>query len=172
MRFDQVPLTDVVKEKVIDTAAEELPEVQNDAHMGKGLMENLMSIKKGHHHGHDMHHLFHGGGGGYTYQMKQNPSYGHQQWTHHEGGTFPQGLISQMQGCTGQPNQPLNAVLKCTSNSNTCKATCMADYKFPNGETTLLISCVEGEWIVQGAEWPQVPSCERKFIICPINSSY
>uniref|UniRef100_A0A7G3AKI1 Putative hemolectin isoform b n=1 Tax=Lutzomyia longipalpis TaxID=7200 RepID=A0A7G3AKI1_LUTLO len=195
MRFDQVPvqLEDLIKEKFPGTT-EELPEdpaaapdVQNDAHVGKGFMENLMGIKKGYHHGHheghhghDMHHMFHGGGG-FNFQMKQHPSsygqhsssygqhsasygqhppYEHHQWTHHEGGALPSGLISQMQGCAGQPNQPLNAVLKCTSNSNTCKATCMANYQFPNGETTLLISCVEGEWIVQGAEWPQVPSCE------------
>lgn len=121
---------------------------------------------QGHAYGHDKH-LKHGGG--YSYQVKQKGPYGHQQqhWNFdagfppgHMGGLFPPGHVKYMQDCTGKPNQPLNAMLKCTSNSNTCKATCMPDYKFPNGETTLLISCVEGEWIVQGAEWPQVPSCE------------
>uniref|UniRef100_A0A1B0D0P6 Uncharacterized protein n=1 Tax=Phlebotomus papatasi TaxID=29031 RepID=A0A1B0D0P6_PHLPP len=121
---------------------------------------------QGHAYGHDKH-LKHGGG--YSYQVKQKLPYGHQQhhWNFeggfppgHMGGAFPPGHVKYMQDCTGKPNQPLNAMLKCTSNSNTCKATCMPDYKFPNGETNLLISCVEGEWIVQGAEWPQVPSCE------------
>ncbi|XP_059615285.1 hemocytin [Phlebotomus argentipes] len=166
---DQIPIQlDQLVKDTFTGSTEEAPQIQNDAHAVKNLMENMIDMKKSMflgHEKHGMHPGLHHGmhhGGGYSYQVKGKFPYGHQhhhQWTH-EGASFPTGLVNPMQGCAGQPNQPLNAVLKCTSNSNTCKATCMPDYKFPNGETSLLISCVEGEWIVQGAEWPQVPSCE------------
>lgn len=58
--------------------------------------------------------------------------------------------------CTHKPKSPMNAAMKCTLKSNSCKATCLKDYSFPNGETTLPIICQDGEWT-------ELPSCERKY---------
>jgi hypothetical protein len=33
---------------------------------------------------------------------------------------------------------------------------------FPNGEKQLFITCQEGEWQVENAEWEVIPDCERK----------
>jgi hypothetical protein len=33
---------------------------------------------------------------------------------------------------------------------------------FPNGEKQLFITCQEGEWQVENAEWEIIPQCERK----------
>lgn len=68
-------------------------------------------------------------------------------------------------GCSSKPKQPMNAKLQCSSISNSCKATCIADYQFPNGETNLFISCVDGEWIIKDSEWSEIPSCERNYFV-------
>lgn len=68
---------------------------------------------------------------------------------------------SKSKGCSSKPKQPMNAALRCSSASNTCKATCVPDYQFPNGETNLFISCVDTEWIIKDSEWSEIPSCER-----------
>jgi hypothetical protein len=38
----------------------------------------------------------------------------------------------------------------------------MSGYMFPNGEKQLFITCQEGEWQVENAEWEVIPNCERK----------
>lgn len=63
-------------------------------------------------------------------------------------------------GCTSKPKPPMNARLQCSSISTTCKASCVADYQFPNGQTNLFISCVDGEWVIKDSEWSEIPSCE------------
>lgn len=62
--------------------------------------------------------------------------------------------------CKSKLKTPINSSMRCTADA--CKAKCMADYQFPNGELMITVSCVDGEWIVQGFEWDQLPSCERK----------
>lgn len=62
--------------------------------------------------------------------------------------------------CKAPEKQPSNAQLEC--NNNMCKATCMPNYKFPNDQTILDLKCFNGEWIIQGVEWDEIPSCERK----------
>lgn len=39
----------------------------------------------------------------------------------------------------------------------------MSGYVFPNGEKQLFITCQEGEWQVENAEWEVIPHCERKY---------
>lgn len=68
-------------------------------------------------------------------------------------------------GCSSKPKQPMNAKLQCSSISNTCKATCISDYQFPNAATNLFISCVDGEWVIKDSEWSEIPSCERKYFM-------
>lgn len=65
--------------------------------------------------------------------------------------------------CNKKIKTPMNAAVKCSS--EVCKVKCMADYQFPNGDTMLTISCIDGEWVMQGSEWDETPSCERKQMI-------
>lgn len=65
--------------------------------------------------------------------------------------------------CSSEPQAPMNAELRCTKGS--CKATCIADFEFPNSETVLYISCVDGEWTIRDSEWETIPSCERNYNI-------
>lgn len=62
--------------------------------------------------------------------------------------------------CKTKAKPPMNSSMRCSG--DTCKAQCMTDYQFPNGEVMITVSCIDGEWIVQGSEWDQLPSCERK----------
>ena len=57
----------------------------------------------------------------------------------------------------------------------------MSGYMFPNGEKQLFITCQEGEWQVENAEWEVIPHCERKdelryyfvtFIFCVFSLSH
>lgn len=66
----------------------------------------------------------------------------------------PEHYYTDAKQCTQRPKQPMNANLKCTSTTNSCKATCLTDYAFPNGETSLYITCENGVW-------NEIPSCER-----------
>lgn len=38
----------------------------------------------------------------------------------------------------------------------------MSGHMFPNAEKQLFITCQEGEWQVENAEWEVIPDCERK----------
>lgn len=70
---------------------------------------------------------------------------------------------SRSSDCPGFPKAPDNANIRCAQLSGICKATCNDDdYQFPNGQTDLSISCVDGEWTIKGTELDTIPSCERK----------
>lgn len=88
------------------------------------------------------------------YQLKSQPRYSY------SGETS--GSNQGSKTCTKRPKQPVNASMRCTLLSNSCQATCLRDYLFPNGETSLYISCVDGEWTIKNSEWDEIPSCERK----------
>lgn len=68
------------------------------------------------------------------------------------------------QKCSPRPKQPMNASMQCAKLSHSCQVTCNRDYLFPNGETTLYVSCVDGEWAIKGLEHDEIPSCERKIL--------
>lgn len=73
----------------------------------------------------------------------------------HDLSYGPEHYYTDAKQCTQRPKQPMNASLKCTTTTNSCKATCLKDYAFPNGETSLYITCDNGVW-------NEIPSCERK----------
>lgn len=82
---------------------------------------------------------------------------------HSMGGTIglaPFGMVPAGEICKPPQKQPSNAKLEC--NNNMCKAICMPNYQFPNGQTILDMKCFKDEWIIQGVEWDEIPSCERK----------
>ncbi|XP_025836285.1 hemocytin [Agrilus planipennis] len=62
-------------------------------------------------------------------------------------------------GCKDIPTAPMNAGIKC-SVYNGCKANCIPNYQFPNGEIQLYITCRDGEWEIEGTEWSTIPACE------------
>ncbi|XP_069683352.1 hemocytin isoform X2 [Periplaneta americana] len=62
-------------------------------------------------------------------------------------------------GCKSRPQTPLNAGLDCSIFSG-CRAKCAKGYIFPNGEKQLFITCQQGEWQVENAEWDTIPHCE------------
>lgn len=65
-------------------------------------------------------------------------------------------------GCTNPPSAPNHAKMQCSSASNSCKATCDREYKFPNGDSVLYISCINNEWTIKDSEWDEIPGCERE----------
>lgn len=68
-------------------------------------------------------------------------------------------------GCLTPPSSPNHATMQCSAASNSCKATCSREYQFPNGHSTLYISCIDNEWTIKDSEWDEIPSCEREFLI-------
>lgn len=58
----------------------------------------------------------------------------------------------------------MNSEVKCSLYSG-CRATCLPQYQFPNGETQITIVCRDGIWEAQGADWANIPSCERRFLL-------
>ncbi|KAG4071830.1 hypothetical protein HA402_005991 [Bradysia odoriphaga] len=71
----------------------------------------------------------------------------------HELSYGPEQYYTDDKPCTQRPKQPMNANLKCTLKTNSCKATCLQDYEFPNGDTSMHITCEDGVW-------SEIPSCE------------
>lgn len=65
--------------------------------------------------------------------------------------------------CTKKPKTIMNASVRCTLMSNTCKAVCKEGYQFPTGETLLNVLCEGGEWSLEKYEWSDKLSCEREF---------
>jgi hypothetical protein len=49
--------------------------------------------------------------------------------------------------------------MKCTQSA--CQISCLADYKFPNGENTMTLECLDGRWLVRSLELNEIPPCER-----------
>ncbi|XP_044006095.1 hemocytin [Aphidius gifuensis] len=62
-------------------------------------------------------------------------------------------------GCIDHPTSPVNGNIQCSLDSG-CRASCKADYKFPNGEKQLVVLCHDGKWHVTGTDWDFVPHCE------------
>lgn len=65
--------------------------------------------------------------------------------------------------CTKKPKIIMNASIRCTLMTNTCKAVCKEGYQFPTGETLLNVICEAGEWSLEKYEWSDQLSCEREF---------
>lgn len=63
--------------------------------------------------------------------------------------------------CLTDPKAPANGRLKCSSGF--CHVSCIADHKFPNGETTMTLGCMNGRWIVKNFDLNEVPACERNY---------
>lgn len=72
----------------------------------------------------------------------------------HELSYGPEQYYTEDKPCTHRPKTPMNSNLKCTLKTNSCKATCLKDYQFPNGDTSMPIVCEDGVW-------SEIPSCER-----------
>lgn len=64
--------------------------------------------------------------------------------------------------CTKKPKTIMNAAVRCTLITNTCKAVCKEGYQFPTGETLLNVICDAGEWSLEKYEWSDKLSCERE----------
>lgn len=64
--------------------------------------------------------------------------------------------------CTKKPKKIMNAAVRCTLLTNTCKAVCTEGYQFPTGETLLHVICEAGEWSLEKYEWSDQLSCERE----------
>ncbi|XP_070162344.1 hemocytin isoform X2 [Polyergus mexicanus] len=62
-------------------------------------------------------------------------------------------------GCARRPDTPINGKIKCSLDSG-CTASCAPDYKFPNGASHLMITCIDKEWHIEGTEWNSIPHCE------------
>ncbi|KAL7040824.1 hypothetical protein ACKWTF_000531 [Chironomus riparius] len=75
-------------------------------------------------------------------------------------GSYASASSSSFSGaqCTTKPKISPNTKLQCGSGA--CKITCLDEYKFPNGESTMSLSCMNGRWIVQNFEYNEVPPCE------------
>lgn len=63
--------------------------------------------------------------------------------------------------CASEPAAPANGRLKCVS--NVCQASCLPDYKFPTGDSSLTLGCVNGRWMVKSLNLNEVPACERNY---------
>ncbi|BES96307.1 Hypothetical protein NTJ_09116 [Nesidiocoris tenuis] len=60
--------------------------------------------------------------------------------------------------CTDRLMAPMNSNLECFD-QNTCSATCVKSYNFPNGQSQIGIVCSEGRWVVQGTFDTNIPTC-------------
>lgn len=69
-------------------------------------------------------------------------------------------LTTGMQ-CTSEPPTPPNGRLKCVQ--NVCQVSCLADYKFSTGDTSLTLGCINGRWMVKSLELNEIPACERNY---------
>jgi hypothetical protein len=92
-------------------------------------------------------------------------------FVHRYGRKSPRGVISRISispfpldagaQCLSEPKAPANGRLSCSSNA--CQVSCLPDYKFPNGESTLILGCMSGRWMVKSFEWNDIPACERNY---------
>lgn len=62
--------------------------------------------------------------------------------------------------CTGTPKSLGNSQLMCSKTS--CKIQCYEGYKFFNGESTMLYSCTNGQWILRSTQLNGATECEGK----------
>ncbi|XP_058797462.1 hemocytin [Phymastichus coffea] len=115
-------------------------------------------------------------------QRYKQESYSHKS-SHESSNRFHSriGGIDFDGGCTSAPNYVINGNLSCHSSEYVrleeksfvlpgpndvsayrgCRASCLPDHRFPNGETELAIVCRDGAWRVQGADYDaSIPHCE------------
>lgn len=67
--------------------------------------------------------------------------------------------------CQPYQEAPEASTLSC--NSTACTATCLSKYKFPKGESTLNVECVNRKWVIKNPKYKDVkelPGCSRKFL--------
>lgn len=68
------------------------------------------------------------------------------------------------QECAPYTKAPASSTTKCTP--TVCTATCAAKMKFPQGETTLSIDCVNKVWTMKSPKYKgakEIPGCIRKW---------
>jgi len=71
-------------------------------------------------------------------------------------------IIPLGQQCVPYSTAPAATTLECSE--TLCNATCMAKYKFPKGESSLTVECMNGKWTIKGANYKNVqelPGCQR-----------
>ncbi|KAK4325807.1 hypothetical protein Pmani_003587 [Petrolisthes manimaculis] len=68
---------------------------------------------------------------------------------------FPQ----TKRGCNSKPDPPANGRMDCSSYSG-CRSICSRGYNFPSGERRLFMQCEDGQWVVSGGAWEQLPDCQ------------
>lgn len=95
---------------------------------------------------------------GFKYMSTKDPTFSKQ--LEFQSGSHS--IESLGKACTKKPKAIINASVKCTLLTNTCKAKCQPNYQFPNGETMLNIICDAGEWTLEKLEWSNNLACERK----------
>uniref|UniRef100_A0A8D8ZF36 Hemocytin n=1 Tax=Cacopsylla melanoneura TaxID=428564 RepID=A0A8D8ZF36_9HEMI len=57
---------------------------------------------------------------------------------------------------------PMNSQVKCKKNK--CIVSCMKDYQFPDASRTMMVSCLDGKWVIKDTLSDAIPHCEP---ICP-----
>ncbi|PSN55610.1 hypothetical protein C0J52_04024 [Blattella germanica] len=77
------------------------------------------------------------------------------------GNLVPNNQPSFYGGCKEKPSTPQNSRMHCSIFSG-CRATCLANYVFPNNETKLFITCNESKWKVDNGAWAVIPDCKPK----------
>nr|XP_014086275.2 hemocytin [Bactrocera oleae] len=53
---------------------------------------------------------------------------------------------------------PSKMSLKCRGNQ--CEVSCMAEYRYPDGASTLKLACINGDWIIRDSAFTSVPPCQ------------
>ncbi|KAL1463030.1 hypothetical protein WDU94_014822 [Cyamophila willieti] len=61
---------------------------------------------------------------------------------------------------------PMNSQVKCKRNK--CVVSCLKDYQFPDATRTVMVSCLDGKWVIKDTLSDAIPHCERKFYISGI----
>ncbi|VEN53729.1 unnamed protein product, partial [Callosobruchus maculatus] len=88
----------------------------------------------------------------YQYKTKTKTSYSSAKNPFHGGSRVYSG------GCTSQPPIPPNSKMMCSSYSG-CKVTCQSNYQFATGDTQLMYTCVNGNWLIEGG-FVDVVACQ------------
>ncbi|XP_059485414.1 neurogenic locus notch homolog protein 2-like [Neocloeon triangulifer] len=62
--------------------------------------------------------------------------------------------------CSHLPPVPAFSKLTCNVASGSCQASCHNNYQFPNGESTMYLTCQNNNWLIHGADWKTLPPCK------------
>lgn len=65
----------------------------------------------------------------------------------------------QLLDCKRKPI--LNAQLKCSGDQ--CRAQCLPDYEFPSKVSSMILTCIGGQWVIKNSNSNDVPICERNY---------